>query len=88
MIRTLFLVLSFSGGFALGQQLITTGPPVMVAPAGAREGGAWNPKTQTLYVVSGPNVNRFRPGDQDPKIEAFRTDAPGQTERWWTVRAG
>ncbi|HXJ41151.1 MAG TPA: SMP-30/gluconolactonase/LRE family protein, partial [Bryobacteraceae bacterium] len=53
---------------------LTLGPPVMVAPEGAREGPSWNPFTQTLYMVSGGNVNRYQPGG---KVEPFRTDAPG-----------
>ena len=49
----------------------------MVAPAGAREGLSWNAQTQTLYMVSGANVNQFHPGQPSPNVEPFRTDAPG-----------
>jgi len=62
---------------AYAAEKITAGPPAMVAPAGAREGPSWSPSTQTLYVVSAANVNRYRPSEPNAKIEAFRTDAPG-----------
>ena len=53
---------------------ITTGPPRLVAEAGAREGPSWNPLTGVLYFVSGNNVNRLNAAG---KVEPFRTDAPG-----------
>ena len=53
---------------------ITTGPPKLIAEAGAREGPSWDPFTGILYFVSGNNVNRL---NQRGQVEAFRTDAPG-----------
>jgi gluconolactonase len=53
---------------------ITTGPPVLVAESGAREGPSWDPFNGVLYFVSGNNINRLT---KDGKVEPFRTDAPG-----------
>lgn len=72
-ILSCFLLLAFTSS----AQRVTVGPPTLVAPEGAREGLSWNPRIQTLYMVSGANVNRYRPGQKGAKVEAFRTDAPG-----------
>ena len=53
---------------------ITTGPPVLVAESGAREGPSWDPFNGVLYFVSGNNIDRLT---KDGKVEPFRTDAPG-----------
>lgn len=76
MLRT-FLCFFCLAALPLAAQRVTTGPPEMVAPAGAREGLSWNAQTQTLYMVSGANVNQFHPGQPAPKVEPFRSDAPG-----------